>query len=69
MQQESYTLMDGKVHIYKRENSRFWQCSTYMNGCNHRSSTKEETLTFAKDYAQQWYMAMYLRSQQTKQTG
>jgi len=59
--------MDGKIHIYKRDNSRFWQCSTYMNGSNHRSSTKEESLTFAKEFAKQWYMAIYLHSQQTKQ--
>ncbi len=67
MLDESHSLMDGKVHLYKRENSRFWQCSTYMRGRNHRASTKEESLTFAKDYAQQWYMAMYLQAQHTKQ--
>lgn len=38
---ESHTLMDGKVHIYKRDNSRYWQCSTYMAGRNYRTSTKE----------------------------
>ncbi|HEU4839285.1 MAG TPA: hypothetical protein VFS88_07745 [Micavibrio sp.] len=53
MLDESHTLMDGKVHLYKRDNSRFWQCSTYLRGRNHRASTKEESLTFAKDYAQQ----------------
>lgn len=67
MDTETHTLLDGKVHIYKRERSRFWQCSTFMNGRNHRTSTKEESLTFAKDFAQQWYMAMYLSGQQTKQ--
>lgn len=67
MTTETHTLMDGKVHLYKRDNSRFWQCSTYMGGRNHRSSTKEESLTFAKDFAQQWYMAMYLHAQQTRQ--
>lgn len=67
MLDESHSLMDGKVHIYKRDNSRFWQCSTYLRGRNHRASTKEESLTFAKDFAQQWYMAMYLQAQHTKQ--
>lgn len=67
MLDETHSLMDGKVHLYKRDNSRFWQCSTYLHGKNHRSSTKEESLTFAKDFAQQWYMAMYLHAQQTKQ--
>lgn len=67
MYTETHTLMDGKVHLYRRERSRFWQCSTYMGGRNHRTSTKEESLTFAKDFAQQWYMAMYLHAQQSKQ--
>ena len=57
---ETHSFMDGKVHLYKRERSRFWQCSTYMNGCNHRTSTKEESLTMAKEFAREWYMAAYV---------
>ena len=67
METETHSLLDGKVHLYKRDSSRFWQCSTYMRGRNHRASTKEESLTFAKDFAQQWYMAMYLGAQSMKQ--
>ncbi|HRK98736.1 MAG TPA: site-specific integrase [Alphaproteobacteria bacterium] len=65
---ESHTLMDGKVHIYKRDNSRYWQCSTYMAGRNYRTSTKEESLTLAKDFAQEWYMAAYLDAKQRGQS-
>ncbi len=54
------TLMDGKVHVYKRENSRFWQCSTYMHGQNHRVSTKEEALSQAREFAREWYMTVYV---------
>jgi len=50
MYEESHSLMDGKVHVYKRGRSRFWQCSTYMNGLNHRKSTKHESLAMAMDY-------------------
>lgn len=60
MAEEHHTLLDGKLHIYKRENSRFWQCSTYMGGRNHRSSTKEETVVRAKEFAQDWYMERYV---------
>ncbi len=67
METQTHSLLDGKVHLYKRDESRYWQCSTYMNGRNHRTSTKEESLTFAKDFAQQWYMAMFLHAQETKQ--
>lgn len=56
MDAETHTLMDGKLHVYKRENSRYWQCSTYLGGTNHRTSTKEESLVEAKDFARGWYM-------------
>jgi integrase len=54
--EEMHTLMDGKLHVYKRENSKYWQCSTYAGGTNHRASTKEESLVEAKDFARAWYM-------------
>ena len=60
MYEESHSLMDGKVHVYKRGRSRFWQCSTYMNGRNHRKSTKHESLAMAMDYAREWYLTVYV---------
>ncbi|MDI1229150.1 MAG: site-specific integrase [bacterium] len=62
MNTETHAVMDGKVQLYKREESRFWQCSTYMDGQNLRTSTKEETLTMAKEYAREWYMVAYADS-------
>lgn len=59
---ETHTIMDGKVTLYKREESRYWQCSTFMDGRNHRTSTKEETLTMAKEFAREWYMTAYVQS-------
>lgn len=55
---EQHQLMGGKLHLYKREGSGCWQCSTYMNGRNHRVSTKEESLSHAKDFAEDWYMEL-----------
>lgn len=66
---EDYTLMDGKVHVYKRDNSTHWQCSTYMNGRNHRKSTKHKTLSLAIEYARTWYMAVYVDSMRMQETG
>ncbi|MBK7361505.1 MAG: site-specific integrase [Micavibrio sp.] len=60
MQVESHSLMDGKVHVYRRVGSRFWQCSTYMNGRNHRKSTKHDSLTMAMDFAREWYVSIYV---------
>lgn len=59
MASESHTLMDGKVHVYRRENSRFWQCSVFLGGRNHRSSTKQDNLVLAMEYARDWYMDRY----------
>jgi integrase len=56
---EKHSLMGGKLHVYKRENSDCWQCSTYLAGKNHRTSTKEESLGKAKDVAEDWYLELH----------
>lgn len=53
-----HTILGGKVHVYKRENSPLWQCSSYFSGKNHRATTKEESLAKAKDFAEDWYLEM-----------
>ena len=55
---EHHELMGGKLHIYKRENSRHWQASTYLAGKNRRISTKEESLSHAKEIAEDWYLEL-----------
>lgn len=53
---ESHTIMDGKVHVYRRENSRFWQCAVYLSGRNHRQSTKQSNVAYAIEFARDWYL-------------
>jgi integrase len=55
---EKHTLMGGGLHVYKRPNSRYWQCSTYLAGRNHRESTKEDSLALAKEFAEDWYLGL-----------
>jgi hypothetical protein len=55
---EHHTIMGGKVHVYRRENSSLWQCSTYLAGKNRRVSTKEQSLARAKDFAEDWYLRL-----------
>jgi integrase len=50
--------MGGKLHVYKRDNSRFWQCSTFLAGKNWRVSTKEESISHAKEIAEDWYLEL-----------
>ena len=52
------TLFGGKVHLYKRPNSGYWQCSTYLAGRNRRVSTKQESLSLAKEFAEDWYLTL-----------
>lgn len=54
--------MGGKVHVYKRENSSVWQCSAYIKGKNRRVSTKESSLSAAKDFAEDWYLDLHGRN-------
>lgn len=68
MYEETHSLMDGKVHVYRRGGSRYWQCSTYMNGRNHRKSTKHESLAMAMDYAREWYMSIYVDSRRFQES-
>jgi integrase len=53
-----HLLMGDQLHVYKRENSRYWQCSTYLNGRNWRTSTREESLQLAKEFAEDWYLEL-----------
>src|SRR5262249_21706371 len=55
---ESHDLMGGKLHVYRRERSRFWQASTYLHGKNWRVSTKEESLSPAKDISEDLYLEL-----------
>jgi integrase len=56
--QEQHEFMDGRLHLYKRDDSRYWQCSTFLNGRNYRSSTGEDSLSRAKDIAEDWYLEL-----------
>ncbi len=55
---QKHKILGGKVHVYKRENSSVWQCSTYLAGKNRRVSTKETSLALAKEFAEDWYMTL-----------
>ncbi len=58
MAEHHHTILGGKVHVYKRENSSCWQCSTYLAGKNRRMSTKEDSLSRAKEIAEDWYLQL-----------
>jgi integrase len=51
-----HLLMGGKLHLYKRPNSKYWQCSTYLAGKNRRESTGQDVFAHAKEFAEDWYL-------------
>lgn len=55
---EVHALMGGKVQVYKRPNSNFWQCSASIGNRQWRKSTKEESLSHAKEFAEDWFLEL-----------
>ena len=55
---ERYAVRGGKVSLYKREDSRFWQCAVFVGGKYRRKSTKEDSLSHAREIAEDWYLEL-----------
>jgi integrase len=53
-----HDLMGGKLRLFQRPNSPYWQCYAYVGGRPWRESTKEEGLDQAKDFAEDWYLRL-----------
>lgn len=54
----THTIFDGRLKVYKRGRSRYWQAITILNSKRFRISTKEESLSKAKDFAEDWYLGL-----------
>ena len=54
----NHEIMAGKVHLYQRPDSSFWWYSTYLEGKKRRKSTKTDSLSQAKDFAEDWYFRL-----------
>lgn len=57
MADEKHSAVGGRVSIYRRPNSRFWQCQATFGGKSERISTKTEDLGKARHFAENWYLA------------
>jgi integrase len=53
-----HSLLDNKVQLYMRPNSPHWQTACSIAGKQRRTSTKEESLSRAKDVARDWYLGL-----------
>jgi hypothetical protein len=61
-----HSMMGGRLQVYKRERSKFWQCAASISGVHHRNSTKEESLAAAKDVAEDWYLTLKDKSRRVR---
>ena len=50
-----HKIRDGRLHIFKRDDSRYWLCRFFVNGRYKVKSTGEEKITAAKRFAEDWY--------------
>lgn len=50
--------MDDRVQLYMRPNSPHWWCSCSIAGRQKRATTKEDSLSRAKDVARDWYLGL-----------
>jgi integrase len=52
-----HELLGGLIQVYRRT-GRYWHCSASINGRQHRSTTGEEDLTLAKQFAEDWFIEL-----------
>ena len=55
---EIHEILGGKVQLYRRDRSQFWWCSASIDGKRFRASTKDDSLTHAKEIAEDWYLGL-----------
>lgn len=55
---ERHKILGDQVALYRRTEGGPWHCYTFLNGQEWRKSTKEKSLTRAKDVAKDWFNAL-----------
>lgn len=58
MNHETHPVLGGKAYLYRRNDSQHWQAAAYLQGRNHRSSTREKHLHHAMKVAEDWYFQL-----------
>lgn len=53
-----HELLGGLIQVYRRGDGRHWHCSASINGRQYRATTREDDLVLAKQYAEDWYLAL-----------
>ena len=48
-------VLDGKLHVFRRPNTKYWWCGFHVKGLYVRTSTKCAEINAATEAAKQWY--------------
>lgn len=55
---ETHDLFDGKLRLYQRAGSPYWQCTAVLGNRKWRVTTRERSLPHAVDVAKDWYQTL-----------
>ncbi len=53
-----HEILGGKVQLFRRPRSSYWQCRASVAGEQRRHSTKTASLAQAKDVAEDWFLTL-----------
>lgn len=55
---QRHEILGGKVQLYRRADDGNWHCSTSVGGKQRRATTKVDSLSLAKQVAEDWYLGL-----------
>ena len=55
--EEKFTILNGRVHLFRRPTSSYWWAGFHFKGKYVRTSTKESNSKVAERIAEKWYIA------------
>jgi integrase len=55
---ETHQILNGKVQLYRRGDSRIWQCAASVGGKQRRATTKRDSVSLATEFAEDWYLSL-----------
>ncbi|WP_236711333.1 hypothetical protein [Novosphingobium barchaimii] len=55
---QRHEILGGKVQVYRRIDGGNWHCSASVGGGQRRVTTKADSLSLAKQVAEDWYLGL-----------
>ncbi|WP_429278410.1 site-specific integrase [Novosphingobium gossypii] len=55
---QRHEILGGKVQVYRRIDGGNWHCSASVGGRQHRATTRTDSVSLAKQVAEDWYLGL-----------